>query len=337
MKIGRTELLDALSLVQPGLAAKEVIEQSQSFVFKGKRVYTYNDRIALSTPSPLDIEGAVKAAELLSLLSKSKVKEYDIEITDNEFLLKSRKSKAGIRLEAEISLPLDEISQPTDWTNLPKRFCEALKFCLFSAGTDMSKEILTCLHIKGRHVTSCDNFRITRYDMGKSATKQFPDSLLIPATAVRELLRYEPLTYCIFDGWIHFRMENGAVFSCRSVEQKYPDMSKYMEVEGESVEMPKRLAEALDRASIFVKTEFEQDEQVELSLKEGNLQVNGEGDSGWFKERIKIEYDGEPVRFHVNPQFLMETLDLLHEMTIGEDKLRLEGENFVHVVNLLVG
>jgi len=67
------------------------------------------------------------------------------------------------------------------------------------------------------------------------------------------------------------------------------------------------------------------------------LIVGGRGAAGWIKEKVRIDYDGKDVRFKARPGFLMETLDLLDEAIIGKSKLKLEGENFIHVVNLLVG
>ena len=49
MKINKKELQEALERVKPGLASRELIEQSTSFAFMRDRVVTYNDEISIST------------------------------------------------------------------------------------------------------------------------------------------------------------------------------------------------------------------------------------------------------------------------------------------------
>ena len=48
----KAELIKALEAVRPGLANKEMIEQSTSFAFMKDRVVTYNDEISISYPKP---------------------------------------------------------------------------------------------------------------------------------------------------------------------------------------------------------------------------------------------------------------------------------------------
>ena len=99
--------------------------------------------------------------------------------------------------------------------------------------------------------------------------------------------------------------------------------------------MPDKLKDMLDRATIFAKADFEQDEKVSLTLKKGKLHVQAKGSAGWFKERTKIEYDGDAVTFTVRPKFLSETLGLLQEMIVGDGRLKLEAEKFIHIVCLI--
>jgi len=76
MNIQKEQLKKALETVKPGLAGKEIIEQSTSFAFMGDRVVTYNDEISISHPvEGLNLTGAIRAEELYQLLSKLKREE----------------------------------------------------------------------------------------------------------------------------------------------------------------------------------------------------------------------------------------------------------------------
>jgi len=330
MKIKRTELLEALSGVQPGLASKEIVEQTQSFIFKDGKVRTYNDQISISCPMDLDIEGGVKAEELFKLLSKSKAKEIELETSDNELLLKTKSSKAGIRLE-ETVLDMDVIEIPEKFYSLPEDFIEAIRFCLFSVGKDMTKEILTNLHVKENGISSCDNFRVTRCLMKDKVKKAF----LLSSGAAQELVKYKPTKYGLAEGWLHFKCEGDILFSCRRMKGKYPDIESLLEVEGEEISLPKNIFSMLERASIFSKTQFKQDDVITIKIEKNKLRIHAKGEGGWFKERAKIKYKGSEISFQTSPHFLMDMSKLLKSMTVGENSLKMEGDGFIHVVSLM--
>ena len=337
MKINREELLGILSAVQPGLAAKEIIEQSQSFLFKGGMVTTYNDEISVRHPIAFDLEGVVKADELHKLLSKVKAKELEIEATENEFRIKSSRTKAGIRLETEFSLPIDEIADPKSWKPVPEGFLEGIKITRFSASSDMTRLVLTCIRIEGSVMETCDRYRLTRFKLKGKGAQTFKKPVLVPASSLAHLLKYEPKEVGKTKGWIHFRMENGAVFSCRTVEGDYPNTEKLLKVQGAAVEFPTRIGGMIERAQIFAHGDLVQDKFIEVSIADDRLMIKGEGDAGWVKERARIDYSGPKVSFMVNPQFLMDVLDILSSVTIGKSRLKMEGEGFVHVVHLFAG
>jgi len=333
MKIERAKLLETLSKVQPGLASKEVIEQSQCFVFHDGMVSTYNDEIAVNCPTDLKINGAVEARQLFQLLNKSKAKEIELEVTEDELQIKTKKASAGIPLQLEINPVMEEIGKPKEWFELPKQFVDGIRFCMFSVSTDMTKPVLTCIHVKSNRVESCDNLRMTRYRM----KKKIEGEILLPSTSARFLIKYPIKEYAQTKGWLHFQAEKeGAIFSCRTFEKKYPKLKKFMDVDGTVVTMPSKIEGILERAGIFSITDFKQEEHVRVIISKGRLTVHVKGDSGWYKERTKIKYKGEGVEFAVNPEFLKETLSLMRELTIGGSRLKLTGERFEHVVSLMI-
>ena len=88
MKINKSELLKALNIVKPGLASKDMLEQTTSFAFLNGRVITYNDELSLSCPlKEIEFEGAIQAAELYAFVSKIKKEEIDLEKKENEIIL----------------------------------------------------------------------------------------------------------------------------------------------------------------------------------------------------------------------------------------------------------
>lgn len=329
MKINRKELLKALQAVKPGVATNETIEQSASFVFNDNRVFSYNDEISVSVPLKLDLTGSVPAKEFLALINKMSAEEVTLTVNGNEIQVVGGKSKAGLRLESEIKLPLEEIGMPEGWNELPAKFCEGVQFCLFSAGKDQTKYILTHIHVSQDCVESSDGYRATRYYMHED--QAFSTPLLIPTVAAKDVVAYTPHEYATTDGWLHFRNKDDMVFSCRCADETYPNIDIFIEAKGESIQLPEGLDAIMDRGSVL-----SEGQRLTIILEDGgNLVLATENDAGWFEEETKVAYKGKPLEFDIYPEFLTKILKVKAEVTVSEKLMKFETDDFTHVVALL--
>jgi DNA polymerase III sliding clamp (beta) subunit (PCNA family) len=344
MKINKNDLQKALEKVKPGLSTKEIIEQSTHFAFMGDRVVTYNDEISISCQVPnLNLTGAVAAQELYTFLNRIKVEEIEAEVTENEIRLKTGKSTAGLVLHPEIRLPLQEMGGIEEWIPLPEGFMEALSFCRFSCSKDMSRPILTCVHVNEGYMESSDNVRFTQR---KYATKLEGDEgipeFLIPGTTVQNLKRYDVTEIATSKGWVHFRTADKTLtFSCRVFEDSYPNTSAIIQMTEDVIELilPKDLSEVLDRASVFAKAQFDSDTMVTLTMKDRKILIEAKNAAGWFEEEMPIRYKGDPIKFVINPTFLSEMLDKTKSCLISGNKIKFgaeEQDGWTHIIGLVV-
>ena len=328
----KADLLEALEIVKPGLANKEQIEQSTSFAFMKNRVVTYNDEISISHPlKDLGIQGAVKADELYRLLNKLKGDEVEITENENEIVIESGRTKAGLVLEEEINLPLEEIGEKNEWHDLPEDFSKYVKLATGVCSRDMSRPVLTCIHIGGRYVESSDNFRIIRCKLDNKIP--IPEFLL-PATAAMELVKLNPVKIAEGVGWVHFQTEQRTVISCRLFEDKFPDVSDLLQVEGMEIKFPNTITEILDRAMVFSKRDHTMDESVEVTLKENKIELKSKSETGWFKESANVKYDDDPVSFATTPHLLRDILNETHTCILCEDRLKFEVDEWTYVTTL---
>jgi DNA polymerase III sliding clamp (beta) subunit (PCNA family) len=334
MKINKAELQNALSKVKPGLASKEIIEQSTSFAFMGDKVVTYNDEISISHPvKGLNLVGAIKAEELYQFLGKIKQDEINISWEENQFKITAGNSKAGLILQQEVKLPIEEVGEIGDWKELPNEFIEGLKFCRVTCSKDMSRPVLTCVNVMSDGtIVGSDSYRVTTYTLKEMPTKTF----LIPATSVDELTKYDIKYITRGEGWVHFKTDEDTVFSCRIFEDNYPESSHIINFSGKSIRLPKKLPEVLDKAKIFAKKEFEEDSEVNIKIEDGWMTVSAEATSGWFEETIRIKYKDEPISFIAHPTFLAEMLGKVQNCILGEDLMKFEGSNWVYVTSLTI-
>jgi DNA polymerase III sliding clamp (beta) subunit (PCNA family) len=334
MKINKKELLGALEKVKPGLSQKELIEQATSFAFMGEKVVTYNDEISISHPiKGLDIKGAIKAQSLYEFLNRVKEEEIDLECEENQIVIKSKRAKAGLKLEQEIQLPVSEIGEFGEWEKLPENFKEAMKFCYPCCTHDMSYPVLTCVYVSEDTVQASDSYQIVNYKLKEEMPcKDF----LIPANSVRELIKYDIEEIAEGLGWMHFKIKGGTVFSSRVIEAEFPDTKPHLKIEGEEFVFPKKIDEILSKALVFSKDSNSEDfPVVTVEIKNNYVKISSDNDYGWFEEKSKIEYAGNPIKFSIGIEFLINLFSKLQNCIIGTNTIKFGGEDWVHIVAMI--
>ncbi|HDY89495.1 MAG TPA: hypothetical protein ENH82_15455 [bacterium] len=333
--MNKTKLQQALEIVKPGLASKEMIEQSTSFAFIDGRVVTYNDEISLSHPvEGLEIEGAIQAEELYKLLSKIKQEEDEIEISieKNEVILQVGRMKAGLSLQQEIKLPLEEIGELSRWKTLPEDFIRFVGLAMQVCSRDMSRPVLTCVHVnKNGQIEGSDGFRIIRCELEKEMPVK---TFLIPANSAAELVRLQPTKVAEGSGWMHFKTDEETILSCRTFQDDFPDCEPFLKVEGVEIIFPKTIKEIVGRAEVFAKRDHFLDETIEITIGKKRITVKSRSDSGWFEEGANIRYNDEPVSFSITPYLLKDILTETPVCALCEDRLKFEGAGWVSILTL---
>lgn len=333
-KVHRIQLLQNLEACQPGLSKTEKYEQSTCFVFLGGRVFTYNDEISCraKTGLPKDVEGAVQAKPLMSALGKMKDDDVEVEITDNEFVVSGKtRREFGVRMDSEITLPIEKVERPEkeDWRLLHQDFSEAIATVKDCAGKDESQFAFTCVHIARKWVEACDNNQLTRY--------RLKTGLKIPIIVRRDSIKHiTPLDMTHFaetEVWIHFKNGSGIELACKRHVEKYPNLEKYLEANGENTILPKGIGEDADFAETFSK-EVEDHNLVVVTLKPGRMVIKGTGISGWALAPKKVKYHGPPIAFSIAPRLLAEITKRHTDCQISSEHLRVDGGKWTYITCL---
>lgn len=316
MKIDRLKLREALTIVKPGLSSKEILEQTTSFAFKGERVITYNDEISISHEvKGIGLEGALKAEELYGLLTKLTHEEINLEVEGDELKISCGRTKAGLHLEEEINLPLQDV--PDKWKEIksPEKFAEYLQLAAQICSRDMSQPKLTCVCVREGTVLGSDGNRLIQCTL----EEELPvGDFLIPATSVVEMVKIIPTHIQLEDDWIHFKNGNGTIFSCRRIDDTYIEQSlidTILNVKGKAViSFPNKILALMERVMPFAKRDFVMDEEVEIVVKDSKATIKAEAlnTGSWIKEKISLKCDKD-VSFKITPTLF---IDILHKTKI---------------------
>lgn len=326
MKINRESLIEKLESVSPGLSVRDVIEQSSCFVFRDGKVLTFNDEIACSQECNLGIEGAVHSFAFINILKKLIEEELEFVEEKGEIIIKGKNKACGITREAEIQLPIENVEQPKKWTTLSEGFIEAIELVQHCASSDDSSFALTCIHISPDFVEACDNSQMTRVKLKTKMSK----SILVRRDSIKHIVSLSMREFCETETWIHFKNESGMVLSCRRFIDEYVDLNQFLEFTGKKITLPKGLADAVDKASIFITLDLE-NPQVKVMLMPDKLRIKSVGASGWYRESKQIKYSGESIAFLIAPKLLIDITKKYNEAEIGPGRLKVNGGNWTYI------
>ncbi len=332
--IERIPFIAKLDAVSPGIATREIIEQACCYVFTNGRIKTFNEEVACSVKSglPKSFTGAVQAAPLVEILRRMTEDTLTIEATESEIILvgKGGKRRSGVRMEQSILLPVDKVEPPGEWVELPIDFADAVYLVGECAGTNKS-EVYVNIHIHPNYMEACDNIhQMIRYKIKTGIKKD----TCIRQASTKKFPGLELSHISDTDNWLHFKNPHGLVLSCRKYPEEFPEMIDILKVKGSPIELPKALAEALDKARVF-SDENADDKLVTLTLKPGTIVIKGVGVHGWYREERKMKYKGKPLSFQISPTLMTAIINKYRECQITDFfKLKVKGGKFTYVASL---
>ena len=329
-RIDRKDLLRVLSSVAPGLASREVIEQTSCYVFDGDRVMTYNDEIACVTNTGLMLTGAIQSRSFLELIEKFTEDTIGISVEGDEIVVHGKGRRAGFVREQEILLPFNSMERPDpkSWKLLHKDFIEGVRIVKECASRDESQRDMVCVHICKKWIEASDNFQAIRMNMKTGVDAP----TLVRHDALQSIVDLDMEQFAETPSWIHFRNNDGLVLSCRRYvnTKDFPNLLPLFEKVGGKLTLPGGLAEAAEKAAVFA-TEHSDRGQLKVSLKPGALLVSSVGTSGWFKESRKVQYHGPVIRFLISPAMLSNISEKHKECLVTEGRLLVDGGKYRYV------
>ncbi len=330
MKVSREKLLDELISVRPGLSQREVIEQSSCVIFQDGRILTYNEEVACSRKSCLNIKGAVIAEPLISILMKLKEDDIEVEVKGEELLLKAgKKKRAGIRMEAEILLATESLEKPKKWKKLPDDFGDAVHLVSRCAGKDASEFVMMCVHLHPKWIEACDNYQAGRYRIAIGIKKSF----LIRAESLSLVESLNVTKFSQTKNWVHFKNPDGLVLSFQKYLDEYPKISRIVKIQGDPLTLPKGIKDSVERAQIFSMDNAD-DKKVHVRLKGKVLRLKAEGASGWYEEPLKISYKGNKMSCRIDPNLLVALAERNSKCTVDQTRMMARTAKFKYITVL---
>ncbi|MGA3115759.1 MAG: hypothetical protein ABSF90_15155 [Syntrophobacteraceae bacterium] len=344
MWVNRSEFLKALDSVKPGLGRKG--DTGKSFHFSNGWVFACNGEIAISAPLPngLDIQGAVPAKELSTMLAKIEAEQIGIAAEPERIRITVDTMKVRIKC-SKSSLPTEVMQKPAAdaWINLSDDFREKLKLCLLSIGKNPNDPVLQCVHCHGNIIEACDNMRMTRC----ITVSSLPEGIkfLIPDQLASALIKHDLISFGTNGDWLYFRSSDDTLISCHIFKEDFPDLSGLLSLQyNPAFRFPADFKDILNIAGIAAPEDPLRRPFIGVHIEGGVLTVRAKKEKH-ESEQSRIIHCKETLQFQVNPKFLLKIIAKgFDKPSISERHdndnvrfLRFDGDNFTHIVGVTSG
>ena len=318
MIIQKKDLLEVLKICMPGIeTGSATLQGADTFIFHDGKIFTYNDNISVVVPVDQGglleegIEGCIKAEEFFKIVSKFPSDEIKFTVTENNtWLLKCGKAKAEMTLlDFDFKNRLDNI-KPDDekWVKIDDDFIFGLGTCKMS----VNKTQLSGLYVEGKDIISTDGNQMNCYTMKNTELPKF----WISDNSANELLKLNKLIEMQIQGtWVHFKAENGTIFSIKTLQADVFPYAKIKAIIDTSSpdksqlhsKFPKEMFSAIDRAVSF-SIDISEHSAVRLVISKEKIEVSAERNAGKYSEKVnweeEIKEEFEPFTVYVDAQMM---------------------------------
>ena len=326
MKIKQSELVKILDFLKPGVASKEIVEQSTYVVFDKHAISSFNDIVFAAVPLPdLDFVAAVLAAPFMDIVRKLPAGVLTLSLKDDKLRLRSSKTTVTINIVQEMNRDISDIPTDVPWKKVPRGFIDSLYMCATATARTFATPVLTAVHMTGNVMEGCDNFRAARVAFKKSVFGK--DSILLPnkVLAAGNWKSYKFTEFGFVDGWFCIRTEDKWTSVCRTYPGgEYPNVAGLFEdLEGKDVEFPLDLKDALERSDAVVGTSHNITQgNVFVLMEKTTLTLTGDGDFGRIVEKVSCKNVGKrSIAFSVSPVALLDILERTNTATVAVGRI----------------
>lgn len=331
MEIIASDLKLALDGLNSVVSSKGMVEDCDKFVFDKKGIFAFNGENFIAVKFESDISGAVPGETFYKIIDKHGTSKIEIDVDGDCLIVKKGRSKSSFPFDVDVKCPISlEVKK---WKDLPTNFLEALNTCSYTTGKDYTDMRTVCIHMKGDVAESSDSFRMT---LVKLASK-IKDDLFIPNDALKFFNKCKPVQYSKTKDWIYYKDLNGTIICHRGIvfSQEYPDLKAMVESqEGyQQLEFPEKLYDSLEKASVFLDKEVDQDRYVSISCKGGKLKISSKSTSGKYLEVLKVGFDNT-IEFDIHPSYMMEAIERSSTVSINDATIKISSATCTNLICL---
>ncbi len=243
------DILKTLRFVRGAVSTKSLVPEMRHFVITDGQVRSFNGNMALSSPIALDIECAPRAVPLVQAITNCD-DVVTLGMTPADRLrIKSGAFKAFIDCVPLEGLPHQQPEgNPLDLDG--EHVLTAIEKLLPFVGNDASRPWTNGILLRGQSAFATNNVCLVEYWLGVD----IPIPLNIPLSAIKEMARIgeRPASAQVCEHSVTFHYSDGRWIRTQLYSTEWPDLSKVLDVESNTIPVPEELFKGLANVKPFV-------------------------------------------------------------------------------------
>jgi len=345
MKIQKEDLLEILEAVKPGLAKKEIIDETGNFVFTGTGLFTYNDLLCIAYPLESGLDVSIPSEEFYKIVKRLKKGILTLNVANQKLKLRAKNTTAELAVITETELPgfIGRIKIPPKtskkWKDLPEELVEGMLWCSFTAMKSNVIPTLSGIYVTGNMVLTSDELRVSKYTLEKTS----PFTFLLPHETFKTIESFEPSKFHVGKDWAFFMNDAGVIVCSRVLPaESYPhtELSAQFSIgRSKALTLPNDLLTALDLGEVLAEGGIPEEKRVDLEIKSKQIIVSSsKAETGSITTKVKFDGDIKtPIKVTINPIHLKDVLQSAAKVRFGTDRALFSAGPFSHLVSLFVG
>lgn len=347
-KMEREELLNKLNLAKPCLSTQDIVPILSHFCFTEDEIIAFNGTQGITIEYENDLGCALPGELLIKLLGSYSSDKIAIKKKKGEVAVKAGKSNAKLASLSEDDYIFEQPDMDEAVSfSLTDDFLTGLRRTLISVSKNSLQRsqygITFASDKSGAFMYSTDNFRISKYSMGKPVLKKEKIKVLLPEVFCQLLLditkEYAGADCEIIIGedfvCAAFEEEGVYLYSKLLLDVDFLDFDAIIEnyySEGDDTfqEVPEALITSIERTALLTAKEAEQ--VVQLATEDEVLTVAANSSYGEIREDITFDEELGKYSFSMNSTLLLGAIKGVDEMALADNIFIGQSENFLHLL-----
>lgn len=245
-------MLNDLKFVQGAVAKKDYVPALTHFHIGEGRIYGFNGVLAISTPTDLAVTATPKAASFVKAVERiPDDTEVVLNLTEaGRLSVKAGKFRAYVECH-EDSGGVVKVAPAGELVPLPPGILPVLRVLAPFMGIDASRPWAMGILLTGQSAFATNNVVLVEHWL----PLVFPTPLVIPAEAIKEMLRInvDPVSIQLERAAVTFHYPNGAWLRTSLAVGEWPDLSRVLDRDHNAEPFPEGFFDAVNRLDAFAK------------------------------------------------------------------------------------
>ncbi len=336
--IKTTDLYHCLDIVEKILPSRTTLPVIKNIFLKitGKKMLFFTTNQEMNVSVSIDYESEETGSFLISPKIVDIIRHFptnevtlDLSLENKRLEIYGGKAHFKLYISDSTEYPYTDFVNHNDMVYLDIEMSalkNAIKSVLFAASNEETRPafngVLFSFQNQFISLTASDTYRLAIKQVSNEEWSFSENKYLLPAKALRELLRIlsdtdQSVRIFNHNKYLVFSFDN-VVFASRLLGEKYPDVGAVIPENYKTrIEIDKKkLEHALIRAALLAEGK---NLSVKINIKDSTLEASVSAQEGSMEELIAVEQQGDDVNLSVNSRYLIEVLKIIEDNAILVD------------------